>query len=94
MNEWILIIIFLIALLIVIGIIITLIFLNKKENGRINKEIDYKAFSLIGIIWISVGVVFMITINFPIGITSMGMGTVYMAIGLGNRDKWERKNED
>jgi hypothetical protein len=94
MNEWILISIFFIILFIIIGIIITLIFFKKKENGRINKEIDYKAFYLIGIIWIPVGIVFMITINLTIGIASIGMGTAYMAIGLSNRDKWERKNED
>ena len=94
MNEWILIIIFTFAILIAIGIILTLIFLKKKENGTINREIDYKAFYLIGMIWIPVGFVFLITINITIGIAFFGMGIAYIAIGLYNRDKWGRKNEN
>ena len=55
------------------------------------KETNYQVFFMIGIIWLPVGVVFMITINSAIGIAFMAMGIIYMAIGLANRDKWEKK---
>ena len=46
------------------------------------KEPNYQVFFAIGIVWLPVGVVFMITINCAIGIAFMAMGIVYMAIGL------------
>ena len=55
------------------------------------KEPNYQAFFAIGIIWLPVGVVFMLTINPGLGIAFMGMGVVYLAIGLVNRDKWKKK---
>jgi hypothetical protein len=33
----------------------------------------------------------MIAINTVIGIAFLGLGASYLAIGLGNRDKWEKK---
>ena len=46
-------------------------------------------FFIIGISWIPIGIVFMITVNSVIGIAFMGMGISYMAIGLANKDKWK-----
>jgi hypothetical protein len=66
------------------------VFKKKKEGEMI--EPNYRVFFILGITWIPIGIVFMVTINFVIGIAFMGMGISYMAIGLANRDKWE-KNE-
>ena len=93
MNEWILISIILVAVLVIIGIILTLVFWKKKKDGTINREINYKAFYSIGIIWIPVGVVFMIAVNPALGIAFMAIGISYMAIGLANRDKWKNKED-
>jgi hypothetical protein len=93
MNEWIFISIFLIAILIIIGIVIIFVFWKKKKEGKIDREIDYKTFFSIGIIWLPVGVVFMITVNPAIGIALMAIGISYIAIGLANKDKWKNKVE-
>jgi len=91
MNEWILISALIVATLVIIGLILTLVVFKKKKEGKMG-EPNYQVFFILGIAWIPIGIVFMVTINRVIGIAFMGMGVTYMAIGLANRDKWE-KNE-
>ena len=90
MIDWISINVLIIAALVVIGLILIVVFFKKKKED-IRKEPNYQAFFSIGIIWLPVGVVFMLTINLAIGIAFMGLGASYIAIGLANRDKWEKK---
>ncbi len=90
MNGWILISIALVAILVLIGVVLTLVFWKKKKEGTM-KEPNYQAFFAIGIVWLPVGVVFMLTVNTGLGIAFMGMSVVYLAIGLANRDKWKKK---
>jgi len=91
-NNWILIVIGIIAILVLVGIIVTIVVLKKKKDGKI-EEPNYQAFFSFGIIWIPIGIVFMITIHPAAGMAFVAMGIVYMAIGLANRDKWEKKEE-
>ncbi len=90
MSEWILISALILVVLVIVGLLLTLVLLKKKKEGKI-EETNYQIFFIIGISWIPIGIVFMITINLVIGITFMSMGVVYLAIGLANRDKWEKK---
>ena len=90
MNEWLLISAATVAILVVIGLILTMVFLKKKKEGKLG-EPNYKAFYMMGIIWIPIGVVFMITI-YPLGIAFLGLGCAYVAIGLANKDKWEKND--
>ena len=90
MNGGIPIILIIIAALLVIGLILTLVVFKKKKEGKIG-EPNYRVFLNVGMTWIPVGVVFMIAINPAIGIAFMAMDITYLAIGLANRDKWEKK---
>ena len=90
MSEWILISALIVAALVVIGLILTLVVFKKKKEGKM-REPNYQVFFIIGIAWIPIGVFFMITINIVMGIAFMSMGVAYLAIGLANRDKWEKK---
>lgn len=90
MNEWILISAIIMAILIVVVLLLTIVLFKKKKEGKI-KEPNYQVFFIIGIAWVPIGIVFMVTINFVIGIAFMGLGASYIAIGLANRDKWEKK---
>jgi hypothetical protein len=90
MSEWILISALIVAALVVLGLFLKILVFKKKKEGK-TVEPNYQVFFNVGMIWIPVGVVFMITINFVIGIAFMGMGLSYLAIGLANKDKWERK---
>jgi len=76
LSEWILISALIVATLVVIGLILTLVVFKKKKEGKMG-EPNYQVFFIIGIAWIPIGVVFMITINLAIGIAFMSMGAVF-----------------
>jgi len=90
LNEWILISTLIFGVLIIIALLLILVVKKKKKEGKFG-EPNYQIFFFIGLIWIPVGVVFMMAVNSVIGIAFMGMGVAYVAIGLANRDKWEKK---
>jgi hypothetical protein len=89
MSGWIFISIGIIAILVVVGILLTLIVLKKKEEGKYG-DADYRAFFIMGICFLPMGIIFMTTVS-PAFIGFTGMGLCYMAIGLANRDKWKKK---
>ena len=80
--------IFIVTIAILVG---TILYFYKNKKRTIKKEVDYRAFYLLGIIWIPIGVVFMISVNIAIGISFLGLGIAYMAIGLANKDKWYKQ---
>jgi hypothetical protein len=90
LSEWIPIIALIVVALVVIGLFLTIVVFKKKKEGKMG-EPNYQVFFNVGMIWIPIGVVFMIAINPAIGIAFMAMGITYLAIGLANRDKWEKK---
>jgi Gpi18-like mannosyltransferase len=91
MNDWVLILILLVAIMVVIGIVLTVVAWKKrKERGY--KEVDFRAFFIMGIAFLPVGVVFMIVfsqtdISFLPGLPMFLLGLIYLIIGLTNRDK-------
>jgi hypothetical protein len=89
MNEWILISLVLVAILVLIGIVLTLVFWKKKEGSGID-ETNYQVFFILGICLFPVGLVFLINGNIAF-IGLVGMGLIYLIIGLSNRNKWEKK---
>ena len=90
MDEWILISIGIIVLLVLIGVVLSLVLFKKRKKGELG-EPNYQTFFSIGVIWFPVGVVFMFTVNTSLGVTFMGLGIIYLVIGLVNRDKWMKK---
>ncbi len=90
MEIWILITLIVEVIAVVTGFIVFNLMRKKKEEGII-EEPDYQAFFSIGIIWISVGVAFMVAINPALGTAFMALGIMYLAFGLVNKDKWEKK---
>ena len=90
MNGLIFIVIGIIVILVVVGIILSVIFLKKKQEGKY-EEPDYRVFFIMGISFLPIGIVFMITVSLAfIGFT--GIGICYMAIGLANKDKWKKRD--
>jgi len=73
-------------------LIATIFIVKKKKKEAPYKEPDYRAFFIMGISFLPLGIIFTVTIS-PAFIGFVGMGTIYMAIGLANRDKWEKKEE-
>jgi len=95
MSEWALISAAIAAILIVVGILVLVAFVawRRRKEGTL-AEPNYRAFFVMGIVFIPVGIAFMFIfllsdIPFVIGMPLLAMGLVYLAIGLANRDKWK-----
>ena len=89
MISWILITIFLGVIAVIIGVIV-LFTLRKNQKEGIKREVDYRAFFIMGISFLPMGIIFTTVIS-PAFISFIAIGGCYMAIGLANRDKWEKK---
>jgi uncharacterized membrane protein YfcA len=96
MSEWALIAAAIAAILVVVvvvGILVAFVAWRRRKEGKL-AEPDYRAFFVMGIVLVPVGIVFMFIfllsdIPFAIGMPLLAMGLVYLAIGLANRDKWK-----
>ena len=89
------------SLLLLIGIVVTLLLVavlrKRKREGKAG-ETDYKAFFIMGVVFLPTGfammlVYFFAELPFEIGLPLFALGLVYLLIGLANRDKWRKKNE-
>jgi amino acid transporter len=85
-------------LLLIIGILVTLILLLvlriRKRAGK-TEETNYKAFFIMGIAFLPIGVAmmlmyFLVEIPFEIGLPLIALGLIYLGIGWANRDKWKK----
>jgi phosphotransferase system glucose/maltose/N-acetylglucosamine-specific IIC component len=80
-----------IAIMVGVGLIVTLIAIALMFKMRKQKiEPDYRAIFILGVIFAGSGSAMISTS----GISSMGMfglGLIYMAIGIANRDKWKEQ---
>ena len=74
-----------IAVAIVILAVLGSLILKRKGWKR---EVDYRSYFTMGIIWLPVGIIFYLIFESLIGAWFFIMGLVYLAIGLKNRDKW------
>jgi uncharacterized membrane protein YfcA len=93
MSEWPLISAAIAATLIVVGILVGFVAWRRRKEGKL-AEPDYRAFFVMGIVLVPVGIVFMFIffqsdIPFVTGVPLCAMGLVYLTIGLANRDKWK-----
>jgi len=52
------------------------------------REVDYRSYYKMGIVWLPLGIVFYIIFESIIGLWFLVMGLVYLSIGLKNKDKW------
>ena len=76
------------VIVIALGIIVLFISMKKKKEGKY-VEPDYRAFFILGICFLTMGTIFMITVS-PGFIGFTGLGVIYMIIGLSHRDKWKK----
>jgi hypothetical protein len=52
------------------------------------REVDYRSYFNMGLIWLPVGIVFYLIFENMIGLWFLIIGLVYLSIGLKNRGKW------
>ncbi len=80
------------AILAIVGLALTVLFWKRRREGKV-REVNYRVFYIVGIVMISLGVVWVVIsmatdLSFTSGIPLMGVGAAYIAIGAANRDKW------
>lgn len=74
-----------IAVTIVIFAILAILVIKRKGWRR---EVDYRSYYNMGIVWLPFGIVFYIIFENIIGLWFLIMGLSYLFIGLKNKDKW------
>ncbi|MFX0068035.1 MAG: hypothetical protein ACFE7S_04125 [Candidatus Hodarchaeota archaeon] len=82
------------VILISVGLILAIVLLKKKIEGK-TAEPDYHTFFLMGIVFVSVGIVFtlmtlLLDMSLIVGIPLFAMGIIYLVYGWENRDKWKK----
>ena len=70
----------------VVVLAILVIFWVKRKGWK--REVDYRSYFNMGIIWLPLGIVFYIIFESLVGLFFLIMGLVYLSIGLKNKDKW------
>ena len=61
---------------------------NRKSGDQV--EINYRAFFVLGVTFLPAGVALFTSTGNPAFLGMSGLGAVYLAIGLANRDKWKQ----
>ena len=86
------------SLVLVIGIVLVLLLVvvlrKRKQTGKAGEK-DYKAFLIIGLVFLPTGFIMMIVyffteLPFEIGVPLFALGLIYLVIGVVNRDKWRK----
>jgi amino acid transporter len=80
------------AFLAIVGLALAVLFWKRRREGKV-REVNYRVFYIVGIVMISIGVVWVAIslatdLPFTSGIPLIGVGAAYIAIGAANRDKW------
>ena len=87
MIELFLILTIITAIALVLGVFV-LYFVMKKKIKDTDVETDYRVFFILGICFLPMGIIFMITVS-P-GFAGIAvLGVIYVAIGLYHKDKWK-----
>jgi cytochrome bd-type quinol oxidase subunit 1 len=77
----------LVSIIITILILAILAIFTFKRKGW-NREVDYRSYFNMGIVWLPLGIIFYAIFKNLVGAWFFIIGLVYIAIGLKNKDKW------
>ena len=96
MNEFPWVIVGIIVGLVLFGALGVLV-VRRRKKGSKPQETNYRALFILGIAFIPVGIIYEIVffvsgtkVFLVLGLAFVAMGLSYLAIGLANRDKWEK----
>jgi uncharacterized membrane protein HdeD (DUF308 family) len=94
MNQWQMISTVIAGILILIGIVLVVLIWKKKKEG-VFEEPNYHAFFILGVIFLPVGIAFLIVyatlgLSYVISLPFIAMGIIYMLIGISKRDTWKK----
>jgi hypothetical protein len=73
----------------VIGLVVGMLLLIKWRSGY-RREVNYRAFCIIGATFLPAGVALSAATSNPGFFGMSGLGAAFLAIALANRDKWKQ----
>lgn len=66
------------------------VFILRKEK----REPDYRAFFIMGVVWLATGIIIPLVSERPIEISGLiSLGLIFTLMGLANKRKWKEKPE-
>ena len=74
--------------LVLLGLLVGAVVWKRRQGGE--REVNYKAFFILGVTFLPVGVTLSTATDNPGLMSLTGLGVAYIAIGLANRDKWKK----
>ena len=74
--------------LVLLGLLVGAVVWKRRQGGE--REVNYKAFFILGVTFLSLGITMSAATGNPGMIGFTGLGLAYIAIGLANRDKWKK----
>ena len=86
MDTWPVVALMILVGFVLVGVLATLI-VYRRRRGRDEAEVDYRAFFVLGLCMLPMGILFSFLIN-PGFLGIMGLGAFYIVLGLSKRDKW------
>jgi cell division protein FtsW (lipid II flippase) len=97
LSEWLPIALIISLILFVAGIVVVFLAWKRMREGK-TQEPNYYAYFIIGITWVPLGTGMMLFLFatgnskfFPLSFPLIGMGLVFLVIGLQHRDEWPKK---
>ena len=71
-------------------VLVAIVFVFKRKKGKIEEDADYRAFFLMGISWIMIGLPMTIFYGFEFN-ALFAMGIIFTIMGAANRPKWKKE---
>ena len=89
MDEFFLIMISISMVILLIGVVVGIYVYKKRKQSEMG-EPNFQVFFTMGISFLALGIVLSVAVG-PAFFGFVGLGIIYMVIGLANRDKWKKK---
>jgi len=86
--AYIIIAILIITLAILLG---TVLIVKKKKREISHEEPDYRAFFILGITFLPMGLILSISVDNPGFFGIAAMGFIFLIVGIANKDKWNKE---
>lgn len=65
-----------------------MVFMSRKEK----KEMDYRLFFMMGVIWLAIGLIYPFVSGQPFELSGLtALGLIFTIVGLANKSRWQKQ---